>query len=168
MTEIGEARFRWALGHLPTGVTVITSTGPLGQPVGMACNSFTSVSLDPPLVLFCPAKSSSTWPLIRDRGMFCVNILGSGHEWMSRQFSAPRADRFSGVRWSGSDSGPELGDAAARISCAVTAEHDAGDHIIVVARVVGLAVAPGAAPLVFHRGRYGSFTEIPESAEVTG
>jgi flavin reductase (DIM6/NTAB) family NADH-FMN oxidoreductase RutF len=158
MTAIDAAYFRRTLGNFPTGVTVITSTGPQGEPVGMVCNSFTSVSLDPPLVLLCAARSSTTWPLIRARGRFCVNVLDRAGEWLSRQFSQRSADRFAGVRWQPSDTGPELQDAVARIACVIDTEHPAGDHSIVVSRVVGLTDAQGASePLVFHRGRYGSF-----------
>ncbi|MET9970685.1 flavin reductase family protein [Streptomyces sp. NPDC006356] len=158
MTAIDAAHFRRTLGHFPTGVTVITSTGPHGEPVGMVCNSFTSVSLDPPLVLLCAAWSSTTWPLIRERGRFCVNVLDRDGEWLSRQFSGRSADRFAGVRWKPSDTGPQLTDAVARLSCVIDTEHPAGDHSIVVSRVVGLTDSAGTAePLVFHRGQYGSF-----------
>lgn len=158
MTAIDAAHFRRTLGNFPTGVTVITSTGPQGEPIGMVCNSFTSVSLDPPLVLFCAAWSSTTWPLIREHGRFCVNVLDRGGEGLSRQFSGRAVDRFAGVRWKPSDTGPELEDAVARVSCVIDAEHAAGDHAIVVSRVVGLTDSGAAAgPLVFHRGQYGSF-----------
>src|SRR5438067_4648308 len=83
--------------HLPTGVTVITSFGADG-PVGMAVNSVVSVSLDPPLILFCPGRTSQTWPKIRDSDSFCVNVMAGHHEQVVRQFAAKEADRFSGVR----------------------------------------------------------------------
>src|SRR3954468_7327609 len=96
MVDIDPGAFRQVLAHLPTGVTVIASHGSEG-PVGMAANSVTSVSLDPPLILFCPAKSSSTWPKIREAGSFCVNVMAGHHEVITRQFAAKEADRFSGV-----------------------------------------------------------------------
>ncbi|MEU3690632.1 flavin reductase family protein [Streptomyces narbonensis] len=158
MTAIDAAHFRRTLGNFPTGITVVTSTGPRGEPVGMVCNSFTSVSLDPPLVLFCAAWSSTTWPLIRKNGRFCVNILDREGEGLSRQFSGRSGDRFAGVRWKPSEYGPELAGAVARVACVLDTEHPAGDHAIVVSRVVGLTDAGAEAdPLVFHRGRYGSF-----------
>lgn len=158
--DMDPGRFRQVLGHLPTGVTIVTSTDERGAPVGLACNSFTSVSLDPPLVLVCAAKSSTTWPAIRARGAFTVNFLDGRGEWLCRRFAARGVDRFTGVDWAPSPTGPELADALAWLSCTVDAEHDAGDHVIVVARVTGLATsAETGTPLVFHRGRYGSFAE---------
>ncbi|RKT53849.1 flavin reductase family protein [Saccharothrix australiensis] len=158
MAEIDPVHFRQTLGRLPTGVTIVTSTDDRGEPIGVACNSFTSVSLDPPLVLACAAKGSSTWPAIRARAAFTVNVLDRHGEWLCRRFAAKGADRFAGVRWTPSPTGPELDGALAWISCTTEVEHEAGDHVIVVARVVGLSQSGLAGPpLVFHRGRYGSF-----------
>ncbi|KAA5834957.1 flavin reductase family protein [Saccharopolyspora hirsuta] len=157
MSAIDPAQFRSVLGRFPTGVAVITATGPQDRPAGMACNSFTSVSLDPPLVLFGAAVGSATLPVIRESGRFCVNVLGVRHERLCRQFAARGVDRFADVRWTPSPWGPQLSEAIARIDCAVTAEHPAGDHLVVIGRVVRLAATGDEAPLVFHRGRYGSF-----------
>jgi flavin reductase (DIM6/NTAB) family NADH-FMN oxidoreductase RutF len=151
----GEA-FRHVLGHLPTGVTVVTANAADG-PTGMAANSVTSVSLDPPLILLCPAKSSSTWPAIRDAGRFCVNILAGHHEEITRQFARKDTDRFQGVARHERSGGPGLDDAVAWIECEIHAEHDAGDHTIVVATVLAIEAAEAAVPLVFFRGRYGTF-----------
>src|SRR5712691_1349617 len=95
---IDSARFRTILGHFATGVTVVTGYGADG-PSGMAANSFTSVSLDPPLVLVCVAHSSSTWPSIRASGHFAVNVLGEHQEDTGRRFGAKSGDRFEGVGW---------------------------------------------------------------------
>ncbi|MCQ9130955.1 flavin reductase family protein [Streptomyces sp. IBSBF 2807] len=150
--------FRRALGYLPTGVTVITTTGRFGQPVGMACNSFVSVSLQPPLVMFCAGNGSATLIDLRESGRFCVNILGADQGQLCRRFSVKDVDRFAGVAWTGSAAGPQLCDAIAWMSCAIEAEHVAGDHVIVIAQVNGLRVNEDAAePLVFHRGGFGSF-----------
>lgn len=154
--QIDPAHFRQVLGHLPTGVTVIAAHGRHG-PVGMAANSVTSVSLDPPLILLCPAKSSSTWPEIRAVGSLCVNVMAEHHEEVTRQFAGREADRFSGIDYTSRPTGPALCDAVAWIECTIHDEHDAGDHTIVVARVVAIEAAPNAEPLVFFRGRYGSF-----------
>lgn len=154
--QIDPAHFRRVLAHLPTGVTVIAAHGDNG-PVGMAANSVTSVSLDPPLILFCPAKSSSTWPKIRAAGSFCVNVMAGHHEGVTRQFAAKEADRFSGVDFASRPTGPALPDVAAWIECTLDAEHDAGDHTIVVARVVAIEAGTDVEPLVFFRGTYGSF-----------
>ena len=153
------ARYREVLGHLPTGVTVVTANG-ADAPVAMSANSVTSVSLEPPLILFCPAKSSTTWPAIRDSGRFCVNIFAAHHEEASRRFSARGVDRFAGVAWHARPAGPALDDAVAWIECTIDAVHQAGDHLIVVGAVDELGTRAGAgAPLVFFRGRYGSFAE---------
>src|SRR6516225_491463 len=96
---IAPRQFRDVLGHFPTGVAVITSVGDSGQPIGMAVGSFTSVSLDPPLVAFLPDRGSSTFPVIREAGRFCVNILAGGQEAVSRTFATRGADRFGSVAW---------------------------------------------------------------------
>lgn len=157
MSAIDPSYFRHVLGHIPTGVVVITTSGPGGAARGMACNSFTSVSLDPPLVLFCVATNSSTLPVIREAGTFSVNVLAAGHEWLCRQFAAKAANRFADVRWTPSPWGPRLAEAIAWLDCTVDDEHPAGDHVIVLGRVARLAATTADGPLVFHRGRYGSF-----------
>ena len=150
-------RFRQVLGHLPTGVTVVTANGPEG-PVAMSANSVTSVSLEPPLVLFCPARNSTTWPHIRDSGRFCINVFAAHHEEYSRRLSARGVDRFAGVAWHARTAGPALDDAIALIACTIDVVHEAGDHLIVVGAVDRLDVREdGGEPLVFFRGRYGSF-----------
>jgi flavin reductase (DIM6/NTAB) family NADH-FMN oxidoreductase RutF len=155
--SFGSERFRQVLGHLPTGVTVITAHHPDG-PVGMSANSVTSVSMEPPLILFCPAKSSTSWPRIRQSGRFCVNIFGAQHEEISRRFAARDVDRFAAVAWHSRTDGPALDEAVAWIECTIDAEHEAGDHLIVVGAVDRLDVREdGGEPLVFFRGRYGSF-----------
>ena len=154
---IEEARFRQVLGHFATGVTVVTCLSE-GQPLGLAVNSFTSVSLEPPLVAFCVATSSSTWPRLRASGSFCVNILAEDQEALSRTFAAPGRDRFLGVGWRPAPSGaPVLADVLAWIDCTVEAEHQAGDHLIVVGRVRELDLLHEGRPLVFYRGGYGRF-----------
>ena len=152
------ARFRQVLGHFPTGVTVVTAVGPDGEPAGLAVGSFTSVSLEPPLVAFCPSRTSSTWPIIRDTGAFCVNILAEDQEDVSRVFAAKGADKFRGIGWKPSVSGsPILNDVLAWIDCRVEAEYDGGDHLVVLGRVSDLHVEREEGPLVFYRGGYGRF-----------
>ena len=148
--------FRHVLGHLPTGVTVLTGHGPTG-PVGMSANSLTSVSLDPPLLLVCPAKSSQTWPVIRGLRRFCVNVMARHHEPTVRRFAVRGIDRFEGSGYHDRDSGPALDDAIAWIDCELLHEHDAGDHTIAVCAVRDLEPAADGEPLVFFRGRYGTF-----------
>jgi 3-hydroxy-9,10-secoandrosta-1,3,5(10)-triene-9,17-dione monooxygenase reductase component len=151
------ANFRTVLGHYATGVTVVTAMEG-NEPVGMACNSFTSVSLDPPLVLFCAAKSSTTWVRIQPARRFAVNILEEDDEQLCRLFATKGADRFQHLQWTPARTGsPIINEALAFIDCEVEAEYDAGDHIIVVGRVIELGYASEGKPLLFYRGGYGHF-----------
>jgi 3-hydroxy-9,10-secoandrosta-1,3,5(10)-triene-9,17-dione monooxygenase reductase component len=152
-----EASFRTVLGHFATGVTIITAMDG-GEPIGVSANAFSSVSLDPPLVLFCAAKSSSTWPRIERAGRFTVNILNEHQEDVCRVFATKGADRFSRIGWRPSAIGqPILHDALAYIDCVMEDQHDAGDHVIVVGRVQELGVLSEDGPLLFFRGGYGKF-----------
>lgn len=153
-----DARFRQVLGHFCTGVTVVTAVHE-GQPVGFTAQSFTSVSLDPPLVAVCPARTSNSWPRIRSAGVFCANVLAEDQEVLGRAFAVRGADKFRGVGWTpavGTGS-PTLDGALAWIDCRIEAEHDGGDHLVVLARVVDLGVGTGDRPLLFYRGGYGRF-----------
>ena len=157
---VGPESFRTVLSHMPTGVAVITAVGSDGALLGVACNSFSSVSLEPPLVGFCPARSSETWPRIREVSRFCVNVMAQHHHDTCVAFARRGVDRFSGVPYHRRAGGPALDDAVAWLDCRIADEHDAGDHTIVVANVEALAVGHDSdvLPLVFYRGRYGTFT----------
>ena len=147
--------FREVLGHFATGITVVTALDD-GEPVGLAANSFTSVSLDPPLVLFCPAKTSSSWARIERAGRFAVNILDETQEEVCRVFATPGEDRFSQVAWHPSPNGsPLLDEVHAFLDCVTHSVHDGGDHWIVVGRVLDLGLDADAGPLLYYRGRYG-------------
>jgi flavin reductase (DIM6/NTAB) family NADH-FMN oxidoreductase RutF len=149
--------FRTVLGHFPTGACVVAAMAG-DEPVGLSCNSFTSVSLAPPLILFCPGKASTTWPLIRRAGRFAVHVLAERDDALCRQFARRGIDRFAGVRWRPSALGtPVLDGALARLECAIAAEHDGGDHTIVVADVLDLDAAGDDRPLVVFRGSFGGF-----------
>lgn len=151
------AKFRTVLGHFPTGVTVITAA-PEGAPVGLAVGSFSSVSLDPPLVAFFPGKSSSSWPQIEVTGAFCVNILADDQEDVCRRFASKEEDKFAGLGWRAATSGsPVLDGALAWIDCDIDSVVEAGDHYCVMGRVRDLEVAHEGAPLLFFRGGYGRF-----------
>ena len=151
------ATYRTVLGHFATGVAVVTAMHD-GEPVGMACNSFTSVSLDPALVLFCAAHSSSTWPKLRTSGTWAANILEEDGEETCRLFAEKGIDRFAHIAYSSGRSGsPILRDALAFVDCETVAEHEAGDHTIVVGRVLELGYASEGKPLLFYRGGYGRF-----------
>ncbi|MGY1622473.1 flavin reductase family protein [Geodermatophilus sp. SYSU D00965] len=146
---------REVLGHFASGVTVVTALADDG-PVGFTCQSFSSLSLDPPLVVFAPARTSRTWPQLRDIGRFCVNVLAEDQHDLSSAFARSGADKFSGVHWRPSRQGqPVLDDVVAWIDCELWAEYDGGDHTLVAARVLDLGADGGRRPLLFHRGAYG-------------
>lgn len=153
-TEESARRFRDVLGRFCTGVTVVTSMSD-GQPVGMTCQSFTSVSLDPPLVLFCPAKTSRAWPLMQRAGHFCVNLLSHDQLELSNGFASKGADKFHGVTWRPSATGaPLLDGVLGWVDCTVYAVHEAGDHYVVIGRVMDLGVEEAPHPLLFYKGQY--------------
>ena len=157
MTEapFDSARYRQVLGHFPTGVCVAAGMHE-GRPVGLAIGSFFSVSLDPPLVGFCAAKTSSTWPKLRAAGSFCINILADDQEDVSRVFASKEADKFAGIGWERSPLGsPRIADVLAWVDCALDTVHEAGDHDIAVGAVRDMEVAREGSPLVFFRGGYG-------------
>jgi 3-hydroxy-9,10-secoandrosta-1,3,5(10)-triene-9,17-dione monooxygenase reductase component len=151
------ASLRTVLGHFATGVAIVTAMDG-EEPVGMACNSFTSVSLEPQLVLFCAAKSSTTWPRIQAAKKWAANILDEEAEEVCRLFAQKGADRFARISYTFGRSGAPILDAAlAFVDCETIAEHDAGDHLIVVGKVLELGYAPEGKPLLFYRGGYGRF-----------
>jgi 3-hydroxy-9,10-secoandrosta-1,3,5(10)-triene-9,17-dione monooxygenase reductase component len=153
--SVDQAVLRDVLGHFATGIVVVTAAGPDG-PLGFTCQSFSSLSLDPPLVSLAPARTSSTWPRIRDVGAFCVNVLAADHEQHSARFARSGIDRFAGVRWRpGPGGAPVLDGVAAWVVATLEHEYDGGDHTIAVGRVRALGADPSRAPLLFHRGRYG-------------
>jgi 3-hydroxy-9,10-secoandrosta-1,3,5(10)-triene-9,17-dione monooxygenase reductase component len=146
---------REVLGHFASGVTVVTADTEDG-PIGFTCQSFSSLSLEPPLIAFAPARTSQTWPRLRDMGRFCVNVLAEGQDAVSQNFARSGADKFAGVAWTPSPHGsPVLDDVVAWIDGELWAEYDGGDHTIVVARVLDLGAHPDRRPLLFHRGSYG-------------
>ncbi len=152
--EPDPGRFRQVLGHFCTGVTIITALDE-GGPAGFACQAFAALSLDPPLVLFCPGRSSATWPRIARAGHFCANVLTSGQRELARVFGAPGAGKFAGVPWSPSPSGaPVLDGVLTWVGCAVETVQEAGDHYVVVGRVTELGACHRGRPLLFYRGRY--------------
>ena len=151
------ATYRTVLGHFATGVVIVSAIDG-EEPVGMACNSFTSVSLEPPLVLFCAAKSSTTWPRIKAAGKWAANILDDDGEEICRLFAQKGADRFAHISYTpGRTGSPILDDALAFVDCETLVEHDAGDHVIVVGRVVELGYQHEGKPLLFYRGGYGRY-----------
>jgi len=155
-TPIDRGRFREVLGHFASGVTVITSMEP-GGPVGFTCQSFISLSLEPPMIAFAAAKSSTSWPKISSTGLFCVNVLDEHQEPLSRVFAESGGDKFAGVGFSPTGSGaPVLDGALAWVDCEVDQIFDAGDHELVTGRVLDLGSSQGS-PLLFYRGGFGGF-----------
>ncbi|MFC4906400.1 flavin reductase family protein [Actinomadura gamaensis] len=159
VTDIDGARFRSVLGRFATGVVAITGIeDATGRPTGLAANSFTSVSLDPPLVAFCVAHTSTTWPRLRDVGRLCINILSEPQLEVCKRLALKGGDKFADITWTGSPGGsPVIEGALAWIEVSVENEHVAGDHVIVVARVHHLDKHHEGEPLLFYKGAYGSF-----------
>ncbi len=150
-------KFRDVLGLFCSGVTVVTSMSD-GEPVGMTCQSFSSVSLEPPLVMFSPAKTSRAWPLMQRAGYFCVNILAAGQEDLSNGMATKGVDKFEGLEWRTAATGaPLLDGVLGYVDCTVHQVVEAGDHYLVIGRVKELgfgAVADPVDPLLFFKGRY--------------
>lgn len=152
-----QARFKEVLGHFPTGVTVVTAMEE-GNPVGFTCQTFTSLSLEPPMVALAPAKTSTSWPRIARAGAFCVNILASDQEALCRDFAVSGGDKFAGVGWRpGTLGAPVLEGVLAWVECFLGAIHDAGDHELVTGSVVSMGSREGR-PLVFYRSGFGTFS----------
>jgi flavin reductase (DIM6/NTAB) family NADH-FMN oxidoreductase RutF len=127
----------------------------------MVVGSFTSVSMDPPLVGFLPDKGSTSWPKIESAGNFCVNVLGSDQQDVCSSVFAKGPEKFAGVEFTvSSNRVPRIADCIAHIECAVHSVTDAGDHWFVLGRVLGMEVMRDEDPMLFHRGRYGGFAEI--------
>lgn len=154
---VAKARlFRDVLGRFASGVTVVTTTSN-DEPVGMTCQSFSSVSLDPPLVVFIPAKSSRSWPLIQRSGKFCVNFLAADQAELSNTMASRGADKFGEVKWTPSPvtGSPILEGSLAHVDCTIETVHEAGDHYVVIGRVVDLNTDEvDGDPLLFFRGKY--------------
>ncbi len=165
--EITPELFRSVLGHYPTGVVVVTAMSGEGKPLGMVIGSFTSVSLDPPMVAYLPTRTSKTYAQFADLESFCINVLASDQEDVCRQFAISGNDeKFDGVSWKGAPSGaPVLDGVVAWIDCQRVSVTEAGDHDIVVGRTTAMAVERPVLPLLFFQGGYGRF--IPRTLTAT-
>jgi 3-hydroxy-9,10-secoandrosta-1,3,5(10)-triene-9,17-dione monooxygenase reductase component len=148
-------RFRDVLGRFCSGVTVVTAMSG-GTPVGMTCQSFSSVSLNPPLVMFIPARTSRAWPLMQRAGRFCVNFLAADQTDLSDVMASRGVDKFAGVPWhrSSATGSPLLDDSLGYVDCTIHAVHEAGDHFVVIGRVQDLALGSDRDPLLFFQGQY--------------
>lgn len=160
-TIIDPVDFRKVLSSYPTGVCVITALDE-GKPTGMVVGTFTSVSLNPPLVGFFPDKSSTSWPLIEKAGHFAVNVLGSDQQGVCRSVTAKGDEKFAGVEYVISDHNlPVIANSIAAIECKLYSVTEAGDHWFVLGEILRMEIVREDEPMLFHRGRYGSFTVTP-------
>ena len=151
--------FRSALGCFPTGVCLVTTLGPGGKPEGLTINSFSSVSLDPPMVLWSLARTAGCAMAFRDAEYFAIHVLGEGDEALSTHFARSSPDKFAAFSnrfFKGIQGIPQLHGAAATFECHSRHRYYGGDHIIVIGVVERYAYEPDRAPLLFHRGRYAS------------
>ena len=157
---LDSGEFRRILGHYPTGVCAVTAASG-GRPVGMIVGSFTSVSLDPPLVAFFPDRKSKTWPLIEGARRFCVSVLSERQQDVCRALSSKAEDKFANVDYRMSAQNvPILTGVVAWIDCELYAVHDAGDHFIAIGAVMALDVDHPHPPLVFLQGGYRSVSPM--------
>jgi flavin reductase (DIM6/NTAB) family NADH-FMN oxidoreductase RutF len=145
---------RDAFGCFATGVTVVTGRAADGSRTGLTANSFTSVSLDPPLLLFCPANGASALPALRETGRFAINVLDLDGMAVAQRFAQRGIDRFAEADWEEWDGLPILSAAKAAFACELHAEHDGGDHRIIVGRVTRLGLDPARESLLYLHGRY--------------
>ncbi|SUA75761.1 Flavin-dependent monooxygenase, reductase subunit HsaB [Nocardia otitidiscaviarum] len=157
--EIDGRGFRNVLGQFCTGITIITTFDEVEgvkTPIGFACQSFAALSLEPPLVLFCPTKGSRSWAAIERNGRFSVSILAEDQQEVCARFGSREPDKFAGTLWHTSDLDlPVLDGALATIQCTVADVRDGGDHFIVIGRVLALSEATASGrPLLFYRGQY--------------
>ena len=154
--------FRETLGLFVTGVTVITTRDASGVPVGITANSFNSVSLDPPLILWSVGLNALSLKAFSEAEAFAVHILRDDQAELSQRFAKSGSDKFSGLEIeSGLLNVPLLPDCAARLECRPYAKHEAGDHVLFIAEVQRLASDPDAMPLVYHGGRYAELADKP-------
>jgi 3-hydroxy-9,10-secoandrosta-1,3,5(10)-triene-9,17-dione monooxygenase reductase component len=159
-------KFRQVLGHFGTGVTVISAMVD-GEPVGFSCQAFAALSLSPPLVVFCPALTSTTWPRIARAKLFTVNVLTEDQHDLANRFGRSGPGKFDGVKWSPDAAGsPVIDGVLTWAGCEVEAVYPGGDHHIVIGRVRELGECGSQRPLLFYRGRYATSAESGGPPEV--
>jgi flavin reductase (DIM6/NTAB) family NADH-FMN oxidoreductase RutF len=163
-SAIDPRAFRTAAGRFPTGVTIVTCRSPDGEDIGMTMNSFSSVSLDPPLVLFSVDRRAYSMPAWEQAQAYGINVLAEGQNELSNRFAKPLEDKWQGVPVSrGIGDVPLLDGAIAQFECLPYARYDGGDHIIFVARVERFGLPSNADPLVFSQGRYNHLRAGPKA-----
>lgn len=154
-------KFRDVLGRYASGVTVVTTVSN-GEPVGMTCQSFMSVSLTPPIVMFSPARTSRAWPRIQASGRFAVNFLGEGHQDLSNTMASRGSDKFVGVDWTPAPvtGSPLFPGTVGYVDCTVHGVYEAGDHFLVLGLVEDLQLSDDSDPLLYYRGQYRGLADL--------
>lgn len=166
--SIDSASFRKALGQFATGVTVVTTRGADGRPLGLTVSAFCSVSLHPPLVLVCIDHRSEANAGMRESGLFAVNVLAEDQEPVSRRFAAPGQGKLAGFHFAEGKQGlPLVPGALAHVECRVRSFHDEGDHAVWVGEVRSLWSRPGR-PLLYHAGSYRALDALPRTGKPGG
>jgi len=162
-----DRHFRAVLGHFASGVAIVTAREN-GEAIGMTVQSFCSLSLDPPLILLCPALSSTSWPKIEKAGRLCVNLLAEGQADLARQFAQSGSDKYRGVAWVAAPhtGSPVLQEALGWIDCEIQEIHPGGDHVVVICRVLDLQAVPAVRPLVFFQSGFERI--MPDSTTALG
>jgi 3-hydroxy-9,10-secoandrosta-1,3,5(10)-triene-9,17-dione monooxygenase reductase component len=160
------AQFKDAMSRFTTGVTVVAGLEG-GRPVGFTCQSFVSLSIDPPFIAVAPARSSTSWPRIAGAGKFCVNVLGDHQEEVCRRFALSGGDKFEGVSWHPApvSGAPVIEGSLAWVDCNVELVHEAGDHELIIGKVLDLGLGDGS-PLVFFRSSFA--TVAPRQSDEGG
>lgn len=154
--SMDERTFRDTLGHYPSGITIV-ATHDGDRPVGFTCQSFYSISMEPPLISFGVMKTSTSYPAIREQGLFSVNVLSADQSAVSNQFARSGTDKWQKIEWDVSRAGnPLIRGSLMWLDCSIHAEYEVGDHFMVVGRVNDASETAGenAAPLLYYRGRY--------------
>lgn len=163
---LDERRFRDTMGHYASGITIVTGHDGV-EPIGFTCQSFYSVSVDPPLVSFSVMRTSTTYPRIAPTGKFAVNVLAHDQFHISNQFARRGTDKWAGITWAPAASGnPVIADTMMWVDCESWAVHEAGDHLIVIGRVVEMSPAEWHTrePLVYFKGGYRHLLQADQRA----
>ena len=162
-TTIAQKQFRRTLGCYPTGVTVVTGIGPKGELLGVTVNSFSSVSLEPPLILFCLNRGLRSLAAFEAATHYTVNVLCQDQGDIATRFASKDDDKWRGMDASRGENGcPVIENAMAVLECAAHTQFEAGDHVIFVGQVIDMQARPEAQPLVFHQGRYEALAMSPQ------
>jgi 3-hydroxy-9,10-secoandrosta-1,3,5(10)-triene-9,17-dione monooxygenase reductase component len=153
-----DSQFKDAMGRFATGVTVVTGIEQ-GLPVGFTCQSFISLSIDPPFIVLAPARTSTSWPRIARTGTFCVNVLADDQRALAQNFAVSGGTKFEGVDWrpASMTGSPVIEGCLAWTDCAVELVHEAGDHELIIGKVLDLGTCNGS-PLLFVRSRFAALT----------